>query len=122
MFSIVPLALVDPFYRFIVVDIGSYGRHSDSRIFENSDFYKSYLNGKDLLPPKPLPNSNDPVPHVIIGDEGFALQPFLMRPFPRTVPIHDETKRKYNYSLCRARRVVENVKGPCNVTLKQQSM
>lgn len=35
IFSIVLLAIVDPFYKFVMVDIGSYGRHSDSSIFEN---------------------------------------------------------------------------------------
>ena len=39
-FSIVLLAVVDPFYKFMVVDIGSYGRHSDSAIFENSAFFQ----------------------------------------------------------------------------------
>lgn len=36
--SLVFLAVVDPYYKFMVVDIGSYGRHSDSGIFENITF------------------------------------------------------------------------------------
>lgn len=27
-----------------------------------------------LLPPKPLPGMNELVPHVLIGDEGFAFK------------------------------------------------
>lgn len=88
-FSIVLLAIVDPFYKFITVDIGSYGRMSDSGIFENSNFYQAYLHGKLLLPPKPLPGAEDPTPHVLIGDEGFALKEYLMRPFPRAAVVHD---------------------------------
>ncbi|KAL0883304.1 hypothetical protein ABMA27_016715 [Loxostege sticticalis] len=109
--SIVLLAVVDPFYNFLVVDIGAYGRHSDSGIFENSSFYSEYIAGKEILPPKPLPGANDPVPHVIIGDEGFGLQNFLMRPFPKHITAIDESKRRYNYRLCRARRTVENAFG-----------
>lgn len=56
-FSIVLLGIVDPDYKFIVVDIGSYGRHSDSSIFENSSFYREFLQGKTILPPKPLPGT-----------------------------------------------------------------
>lgn len=91
-----------------MIDVGSYGRHSDSNIFENSDFYRHDLLGKTILSPKPLPGTNEPVPHVLIGDEGFALQTFLMRPLPRATTLHDTRKRRYNYSLCRARRIVEN--------------
>ncbi|XP_047990332.1 protein ALP1-like [Leguminivora glycinivorella] len=111
IFSIVLLAIVDPFYKFITVDIGSYGRHSDSAIFENSTFYHEYIHDNIILPPKPLPGTTDPVPHVLIGDEGFGLKPYLMRPFPRAASLHDPQKTNFNYRLCRARRVVENAFG-----------
>lgn len=99
---------MDPFYKFITVDIANFGRLSDSGIFENSVFYRVYLNGKSLLPTKPLPGNEDITPHVLIGDEGFALKEYLMRPFPRTAVIRDDRKKTFNYRLCRARRVVEN--------------
>ena len=109
--SIVLLAIVDPYYKFIVVDIGSYGRHSDSGIFKNSAFYREYIDGKTILPPKPLRGTNLPVPHALIGDEGFALQTCLMRPFSRAAVANDARKKKFNKQLCRARRVVENAFG-----------
>lgn len=110
-FSIVLLAIVDPNYNFLVVDIGSYGRHSDSSIFENSSFYRNYVDGKTILPPKPLPGTNTPVPHVFLGDEGFKLQTYLMRPFPRISTGDNDEKRNFNKRLSRARRVVENAFG-----------
>lgn len=41
-FSVVLLAIVDPCYKFTVIEVGSYGSHSDSSIFENSMFYRQY--------------------------------------------------------------------------------
>jgi len=110
-FSIVLLAVVDPYYKFMVVDIGSYGRHSDSAIFENSAFFQQYIDGKTILPSKPLPGTDNPVPHVFIGDEGFALQTYLMRPYPKATMISDIKKKNFNMRLSRARRVVENAFG-----------
>ncbi|GBP23647.1 hypothetical protein EVAR_80264_1 [Eumeta japonica] len=45
------------------------------------------------------------VPFVIIGDEAFALDKNLMRPFPEITLARE--KRIFNYRLCRARRSVE---------------
>jgi hypothetical protein len=86
---------------------GNCGRHSDSDIFKNSAFCREYIDGKTILPPKPLPGTIIPVPHVLIGDEGFALQTYLMRRFPRAAFANDARKKKFNKQLSRARRVVE---------------
>ncbi|XP_046404175.1 uncharacterized protein LOC124169578 [Ischnura elegans] len=40
-YSIVLLALVDPCYNFIVVDVGAYGKNSDGGIFLKLEFWKS---------------------------------------------------------------------------------
>ena len=93
-FSIVLLAIVDPYYKFMVIDVGSYGRHSDSAILENSNFYQQYSEGKTILPLKPLPGSNVDTPDVFVGDEGFALQTYLMRPYPKAVIVNDSRKKK----------------------------
>lgn len=110
-FSIVLLAIVDPYYNFTIVDIGSYGRHSYSAIFENSLFYREFVDNKTILTPKPLPGTDTPVPHVFVGDEGFKLQTYLMRPFPRKAIVENLEKKNYNKRHCRARRVVENAFG-----------
>lgn len=106
-FFSIALGIVDPDYKFFIVDIGRYGRHSDSSILENSSLYCEFIQGKTILPPKPLPGITTPVPHVFIGDEGFKLEIFLMRPFPRAGVAQDEVKKVFDKQLSRARRVVE---------------
>ncbi|CAH1973406.1 unnamed protein product [Acanthoscelides obtectus] len=60
---------------------------------------------------KPLPGQREPCPHVLIGDEGFALKPYLMRPLPYRQSKADARKEKYNTGLYRARSGVENAFG-----------
>lgn len=108
-FSIVLLAIVDPDYKFITIDIGSYGKDSDSTIFQRSSFYQKLVENQLNIPgPKTLPGREHQTPHVFIGDGGFKLETFLMRPFPNDVAIHDERKLKYNKRLSSARRIVES--------------
>lgn len=45
-FSTVLLAVVDAKYRFVVVDVVSYGRNSDGGILQNSKFGKNLNNNK----------------------------------------------------------------------------
>ncbi|CAH1997238.1 unnamed protein product [Acanthoscelides obtectus] len=91
--------------------VGNYGRHSDSAIFENSVFYQQFVHDKIILPPKPLPGTEVSVPHVFVGDEGFPLQTYLMRPYPKSGVINNVRKKTFNRQLSRARRVVENAFG-----------
>ncbi|XP_060843970.1 uncharacterized protein LOC132923968 [Rhopalosiphum padi] len=95
-FSTVLLALVDANYKFIVVDIGAFGLQ----------------NGTLNIPsPKILPEGNDVLPHVIIGDEAFPLCTDLMRPYSRDDAQRNEEKKVFNYRLSRARNTVENTFG-----------
>lgn len=111
-FSIVLLALVDANYKFIAVDIGSYGKNSDGGIFSNSKLGKCLAQGKLNLPGEnKLPNTDIAMPHVIVGDEAFPLKTYLLRPYPRHQLDIDDTKKQYNYRHCRARRVSENAFG-----------
>lgn len=108
-FSIVLLAIVDPDYKFIMIDVGSYGKDSDSTIFQRTSFYQKIVANQLYIPgPKPLPGKEQSTPHVFIGDGGFKLESFLMRPFPSDVAIQDERKLKYNKKLSSARRIVES--------------
>ena len=106
--SIVLLAVSDARYRFLVIDVGDAGRHSDGGVLSNSLFGKALeTNSLSLPSPKPLPGfSSSSVPYAIVGDAAFPLKPNLMRPYPGR---HlSESKAVYNYRLSRARRVIEN--------------
>lgn len=110
--SIVLLALVDAHYKFIVVDVGSYGRNSDGGIFEKSTLGK-LLDQKKLNIPEdqPLMPGSEPLPYVIVGDEAFPLKHYLLRPYNKNALLNNESNKIFNYRLSRARRIVENAFG-----------
>jgi hypothetical protein len=80
--SIVMLALVDANYKFVIIDVGSYGRNSsDGNISARSSLGNSLQNETLILPAdSPLTENGEPQPHVIDGDEAFPLKPYLLRP------------------------------------------
>lgn len=109
--SIVLLALVDANYKFIMVDVGAFGRNSDGGTFERSIFGQKCA--KNLLHfPKAekLDASGDPCDFVIVADEAFPLKTYIMRPFAKN-SINGDQEFFFNYRLSRARRVVENAFG-----------
>lgn len=111
-FSIVLLALVDANYRFMVVDVGSYGKEGDSSIFNKSLLGKKILYSEDFFPiSQTLPKSNRKMPFVVVGDEAFRLHKHIMKPFNKLSANADKRKTVFNYRLSRARRVSENAFG-----------
>lgn len=63
------------------------------------------------LPPELyLPRTNIAVPFALVGDEGFPLKKFLMRPYARRNLVNNQ-QRVFNYRLSRARRIIENAFG-----------
>lgn len=104
--SIVLLALADANYCFTSIDVGAYGREGDCHIFNRSILGQRLRNNQLKLPEdKLLPNTNNPVPFVIVGDEAFGLGEHLMRPYPRRNLT--DSRKVFNYRLTRARRFVE---------------
>lgn len=105
--SVVLMAVADSDYRFVYVDIGSYGKDYDSKVFKMSSLWKSIENKEQDLPSAQyLPRMPTfKVPYFFVGDEAFALHQHLLRPFSG----HNLTisKRIFNYRLCRAWRYVE---------------
>ncbi|KAL4125803.1 hypothetical protein QTP88_010043 [Uroleucon formosanum] len=74
-FSLVLMAICDSDYKFVLIDVGTYGRFGDSAIFQNSNFYKKIQEKRLNIPdPSPiLPDSTTCLPFVFVGDEAFAL-------------------------------------------------
>jgi hypothetical protein len=91
--------VVDANLSFIYIDVGSYGKESDSNIFKQSSFGKKlYSNALNIPDPKSFPSSQgSPQPYVFVGDEAFALHANLLRPYPQR-GLND--KRKYLIIVC----------------------
>lgn len=106
-FSIVLMAVVDANLNFIAIDVGAYGREADSSVFRESAFGKKlYSNLLQIPEPSTLPSTENNIqPYVFVADEAFGLHTNILRPFPGRGL--NETRRIFNYSLCRARRTVE---------------
>ena len=105
--SIILLAICDAYYRFILIDIGDAGRHSDGGVLSNSSFGQALESGcLSLPPPRELPGTHTQVPFVFVGDEAFPLRTNMLRPYPgRNLA---EPEAIFNYRLSRARRIIEN--------------
>lgn len=102
------LAISDANYCFIAVDIGDYGKNSDSSIFKNSTFYRKLVKKELNIPENTLlPQSNgSKFPFVIVGDEAFGLSQNVMRPYGGR---HLSTKKKFLIIECQGHDVLSNV-------------
>ena len=71
-------------HRFLLIDIGDAGRHSDGGILANSEFGNALEVGSLSIPePCPLPGTTQPsLPYIIVGDEAFPLRMNMLRPYP----------------------------------------
>ena len=69
------MAVADTNYRFVYVDIGSYGKDCDSTVFKRSTLWTSIqIIMLELPSERPLSVTEGPhVPHFFVGDEEFAL-------------------------------------------------
>lgn len=108
-FSLVLMALCDANYCFIWVDVGGYGKDSDSGIFKETSLFKKLSENLLNIPePKCITNNeNDSykLPYVIVADEAFGMTKNLMRPYGgKTL---SKEKKIFNYRLSLARRYVE---------------
>lgn len=103
--------MVDANCKFIVIDVGSYGKEGDAGIFNKSKIGLLVKNETIFPPSKFLPHSNILQPDVIVGDEAFRLSEHIMKPYSKTQMLEDPNKRKFNNRLSKARRVSENAFG-----------
>ena len=102
------MAVCDAHYRFILVDVGEIGRHSDGGVLSNSEFGQALDDGTLGFPTdSPLPGTTGPnLPYLIVEDEAFPLKTHMLRPYPGKNLA--ESLTIFNYRLSGARRVIEN--------------
>ena len=78
---------------------------NDSGVWDKSDLRDKIENTELGIPEgAPLSHGHIDMPYVFVGDDAFALKPYMMKPYPQTAD-----KRIYNYRHSRARRISENV-------------
>ena len=85
-FSCVLMAWTDADYKFVYIDVGSYGTASDSEIFKTSEMGKRLSENRLNIPPgRRLPNdyAGDVMPFAVVGDEAFGLGNHILRPFTK---------------------------------------
>lgn len=96
----------------------------DARVFANSSLYQKATDGNILQGNERYLNGKE-VPIVLIGDSGYPLLPWLIKPFAFTGMLTQKQK-EFNYRLSRARIVVENafgrLKARWQCLLKQNDM
>jgi len=78
------MAVVDSNLSFLCIDVGAFGRGSDSNVFKQCPFGKKlYANQLNIPEPKCLPNTDDsPQHYVFVADEASALHKNVLRPYP----------------------------------------
>ena len=109
-FSLGTLALVDTEYRFLWIDCGSSGSSSDAQIFNRGDLREKIEDGTlGLLAPEPLGEEGQTCTIFSLGDDAFALMPWMVKLYSRRQLTREE--RITNCRISRGRRVVQNMLG-----------
>ena len=107
-FSVILQGLVDARYKFLSVDVGAFGRQSDSGVFSQSNLYQRLESGSFPFPqPKQIPGTTTKLPYVILGDQGYPLKDYLMCPYDTDNAAFCREIAAYNYRHSRARQTVE---------------
>ena len=108
--SIILMAVAGPNYECLYYDIGTNGRVNEGGVWNKCGLAKALEEGKMNFPlPCCLPGGNEQVPYVLIGDDAFALKPYLMKPYAQQSLVAE--KRVYNHRHSRARRLSGNLFG-----------
>ncbi|XP_025405334.1 uncharacterized protein LOC112679660, partial [Sipha flava] len=92
--------------KHVVIEAPSnraYGKNSDGGILSNSNLGKALERNKLNIPnDQYLPDANEKLPLVIIGNEAFPLKKYLLRPYPGLQMYEDQKKKNFNDRLSRA--------------------
>lgn len=81
------MAVVKANYEFLFVDIGKQGRMSDGGVTETA-FYEKMINGSLNLPSNE--NNDENLNFFFIGDEAFALNEHVLKPYPQISLTHEK--------------------------------
>ena len=74
--------VVDANYKFIWLNIGTNGAVGDVQIWNNNQLKLGMSTGRHQLPqPEAFPGDTIDIPCFLIGDEAFALEELLMKPY-----------------------------------------
>lgn len=105
-FSMVLQGTVDANYKFVNIDVGSYGHQSDGGTFRISAINRMLQIGTPKIPQdRELPGTSVHMPYVLIADDAYPLQKHVLKPYSgRNLQADEEY---FNMRLSRARRVVE---------------
>jgi hypothetical protein len=107
--SIILQGVVDHKGRFIDVYAGWPGRVHDARVFANSSLYQRGQSNT-LFPDRKESIAGQEIPLVLLGDPAYPLLQWLMKAFPNNGRLSQQQKT-FNYSLSKARVVVEHSYG-----------
>ena len=89
------LALVDANYCFAYVEVGAEGRMGDGGQWQGSKLKAAIeKNTLHLPPPSALPGTDIELPYAIVGDDAFALDEHMLKPFNRQKM--DRTQQIFN--------------------------
>ena len=103
-FSVILQGLLDTRYKFLSVDVGAYGRQSDSGVFSQSNLYQHLESGSFPFPhPKQISGTTTKLPYVTLGDQGYPLKDYLMCPYSTDNAAVCCEIEVYNYRHSRAR-------------------
>jgi hypothetical protein len=81
-FSITLLAVVEANYLFKYTHVDMQGRKCDGGVFLHSEFYNALTSGVLNVPQASvLPGTNTPVPYVLVADDAFPLNSYLIKPY-----------------------------------------
>jgi len=107
-FSVILQGLVDARYTFLSVDVGAYGRQSDSGVFSQPNLYQHLESQSFPFPhPKQIAGTTTKLPYVILGDQGYPLKDYLICPYSTDNATVCREIEVYSYWHSRARRTAE---------------
>jgi hypothetical protein len=111
-FSVILQGLVDARYKFLSVDVGAFGRQIESGVFSQSNLCQHLESGSFPFPqPKQIPGTTTKLPYVILDNQRYPLNDYLMRPYCKDNAAFCREIAAYNYRHSLARRTVECASG-----------